>query len=290
MSLIVGFAINTTFRAPQSAPTPTIETSSPSSTFWGIIGPEVNRTAVVPTTARANAPVITSPGKDCSLSVIAPGTTSLVITSKDNSLVISATPAVDAKGRKRVDKIKLARDIIIRPITQLSSINPRPSPSHSGNAIAGSSTGKSVTELSLRAVGALSEVLDVKSLVKYVQTDLNELARTIGLQTPLQQSKGKAKEIVGSIHYRNDRAREQAKALKEWGEEFISSTGDKFVEGIVEGTSVAKQRARDLTQSFTTSDTWMLYRAVHAEWVDKLTDKGGNGERSRTKRDRPGSW
>lgn len=302
MSLIVGFAINTAFRAPPSTPTPTIETSAPSSTFWGIFGPEVNRTTVVPTTARANAPAMTTPDKDFSLSVIDPGTTSLVITSQDKSLIISATPTAEERGRKsstRADKIKLARDVIIRPTTQLSSIVPKPSPSvasHSQNAVAGPSTAKSVTGLSLRVVGALSEVLDVnvKSLVKNVQIDLDELvdsldelARAISrqTQTTIQQSKGKARAISESVQYRNDKARGKAKELREKGEKFISSAGEQ----IIGRTTIAKQKARDLTQSFTTSDTWMVYRAVHAEWVIKLKEKGGNGDRLRSQRTRTGS-
>lgn len=156
--------------------------------------------------------------------------------------------------------------------------------SHSQNAVAGPSTGKSVTGLSLRVVGALSEVLDVKvkSLVKNVQTDLDELARAVSrqTQTAIQQSKGKARAISESVHYRNDKARGKAKELREKGEKFISSAGEQFIGR----TTIAKQKARDLTQSFTASDTWMVYRAVHAEWVVKLKEKGGNGDRLRSQR------
>ncbi|KAF9468100.1 hypothetical protein BDZ94DRAFT_1154735 [Collybia nuda] len=287
MSLIVGFAINTTFRVPPSTPTPTIEASGPSSTFWGMFGPEVNRTAATPAAARANVPAMTAQPKDFSLSIINTGTTSLAITSKDKSLVISATPIVEGVRTLSppiIDKVKLVRDVIIRPSTQLSSIDPKPSMSsvsHDHNAVAGPSTEKLVTGLSLRVVGALSEVLDVKvkTLVKSVQTDLDELidsldelSRAIShqTQTAIQRSKGKAKAVRERVYHRNDKARGKAKELKKRGEKFLSSAG-KHLKG---KTTIAKQRARDLTQTFSMTDTWKMYRMTHAEWVVKLKDKG----------------
>lgn len=292
MSLIVGFAVNTAFRR-SSTPTPTIGTPA-SNTFWGIFGPEINHTSVFATTARANAPVattsqITASQKDFSLSIFNPGTTSLAITSqvKPDVAIISATPVVtQCKSPIWTDKLKSAKDVIIRPATQLSiGAKPPTTTISPARKIDGPSGSKS-TGLSL-VVESLSEVLDVR--VKALRSDLDELVdsldeltRAIRRQTriKMQQSKGKAKEIRETVQYRHDRAKGKAKELKKKGEEIIMSASEQFKGR----TSIAKKKARDISKSLATLDAWRAYQTTHAEWASRLKEKGGGGRDGRTKK------
>ncbi|KAG6817340.1 hypothetical protein H0H87_009938 [Tephrocybe sp. NHM501043] len=257
MSLIVGFAMNTTFRK-SATPTPTAATPSPVSTFWGIFGPEVNQTSVIGTTIRANTPIMTS-HKESSLSIDSPSTTSLVIStdSKSPAPRSSTTPHVagfHCRPSTGADRIKSSKDIAVAPGpgTQVAA-SAEAGPStvtvvRSGEAQVGS--GPKTTALSL-VVDTLSEAIDAR--VAWIRKDyrvdeliesLDELARAIRRQTlrKVDNGKGKAREIRDRVQHRHERARGNAKKLKKKGEEIIYLASGEFVER----TNVAKKRARDI--------------------------------------------
>lgn len=151
--------------------------------------------------------------------------------------------------------------------------------------VAGPSGTKS-TSLSL-VVNSLTEVLDVR--VKALRSDLDELvesldelSRAIRRQTKakVQQSKGKAKEIRETVQYRHDRARGKAKELKKKGEVFLSSASEQFMGR----TTIARKKARDISNSLATLDAWRAYQAAHAEWSSKLKEKGKDGARGRNRK------
>ncbi|KAG6879879.1 hypothetical protein C0992_010232 [Termitomyces sp. T32_za158] len=281
MSLIVGFAMNTAFRK-STTPTPTVTTTStPVSTFWGIFGPEVNDTSVATTTARANIPIITT-NKDSSLSIFNPGTTSLSLTtdiqlSKAGS---SATPPIvtsHCKFPTWTDKVKSAKDIIVRPVIQLSA------EAGSSTTVAAqlTETSRSVSKTTTPglSVESLSQVLDERVAhlrneyrVDDVIESLDDLARAIRRQTlyRVDKGKGKAKEIRDQVQYRHERARGKAKELKKKGEEIIYLAGSE----IVEKTNLAKKRARDITTQLANTEPWRTYQKAHSEWATLLREKG----------------
>jgi len=284
MSLIVGFAVNTSFRTPPAT------TSAPASPFWKIFGAEVNRTAVFATSAGATKPVATTSAKNVALSVYNPITTSLIISSSRPA--VGSTPATmkaesaESQPFSWIDGAKSAQDIIVRPTTQLSA---EAEPSMTMVPHAQSVTGlPKATSLSLRVMESLSDVLDttVKTLVEDVRNDLDELMESLDelsrairrqTQSTLQQSKGKAEAIRERVVYRNDRARGKAKELKKIGEELIVAAGEHFKDR----TDIAKKKARDIGQSLVTSEAWRGYQKVHAQWVSRLKEKVGDAERHR---------
>ncbi|RDB26057.1 hypothetical protein Hypma_006543 [Hypsizygus marmoreus] len=295
VTLIVGFTMNTTFRRPStSSPTPTTEppaTCTNLVSIWRKFGPEVNSTSVVATVARDNAPVITTASKDFSLSLFIPGTTSLSLTSHGKHAVASTSATPEAGSHMRpstwADKVKSARDVIVRPTTQLSG-DMKPSMTMISTPKQDGPSSSTSTALSL-VVESLSEVLDVH--VKAIRSDIDELmesidelGRAIRRQTTsrMQQSKGKAKEIGEQVHYRHDRAKGKAKELRKKGEEIIASAGEQ----IERRTTIARKKAREISKSVVTSDAWRAYQKAHAEWNSLLKEKGGEGGGSRAKKTR----
>ncbi|KAF5382101.1 hypothetical protein D9615_004332 [Tricholomella constricta] len=286
MSLIVGFAMNTAFRR-SSTPSPTTTTATPATTFWGMFGPEVNHTSIFTTTS---TPAVTT-NKEFSLSIFNPGTTSLSITSNDQQPVAStsATPQVDG-GHCRpsmswTDKAKSATDVIVRPGTQLS-VETKPSMTMLPSSLRfdGPSGSKSLSVV----VNSLSEVLDLR--VSRLRNDLDELvesldelSRAIRRQTKkrVDLSKGKAKEIRERVQYRHDRARGKAKELRKKGEEIIYAAGEQFIGR----TNIARKKARDISINVANSQTWLTYQKVHAEWVARLKEKGGQGGQARRRKE-----
>ncbi|KAG6842294.1 hypothetical protein C0991_010582 [Blastosporella zonata] len=249
MSLIVGFAMNTTFRK-SSTPTPTATTSHQAApVFWGIFGPEVNHTSVIAITARANTPIITS-HKESSLSIVNPGTTSLAITSDGKPPVASSstTPPVASfhcKPSTWTDKVKSVKDTVVRQAS--SEVGPSTTVVPQSDGPLGASK---TTSLGL-VVESLSEALDARVAqirkdyrVNEVIESLDDLARAIRRQTlrKVDSGKGKAKEIRDSVQYRHERARGRAKELKKKGEEIIYLASGEFVER----TNLAKKKARDI--------------------------------------------
>ncbi|KAF8071974.1 hypothetical protein FPV67DRAFT_1747884 [Lyophyllum atratum] len=281
MSLIVGFTMNTAFRR-SSIPTPTSTATPPATTFWGMFGPEVNHTSTFATTARVNAPAITT-HKDFSLSIFNPGTTSLAITSNNQPPVASTSAAVQVQGSHSNPSTGMgmaqSSETAIRPEPQsLTEAKPSMMMIPSALRFDGLSGSKS-TALSL-VVDSLSEVLDVR--VARLRNDLDELVESLdelgqAILRQTKKSKGKAKEIREEIrehvYYRHDRARGKAKQMKKMGEEIIYSAGEQ----LVGRTNIAKQKARDISKHLAKSESWRSYQKVHAEWVAMFKEKGGEG-------------
>ncbi|GLB40451.1 hypothetical protein LshimejAT787_0803220 [Lyophyllum shimeji] len=285
MSLIFGFTMNTAFRR-SSVLTPTTSSAPPpsASTLWGSFGPEVNTSASA-TTARANAPAVTT-HKDFSLSIFNPGTTSLSITSYNKRpQVASASSAAQVQASH--SKPSTGTDMARSAEDTLSSETKLPTDTKTSMVVVPSAfkfegpSGSKSTALSL-VVDSLSEVLDVR--VARLRNDLDELiesldelGRAISRQTKkrVDLSKGKAREFRERVQYRHDRARGRAKELKKKGEEIIYSAG----EHLIGRTKVAKQRARDLTTNLAKTEVGRAYQKAHAEWVAMLKDKGGGKEK-----------
>ncbi|KAG6873945.1 hypothetical protein C0995_008984 [Termitomyces sp. Mi166 len=288
MSLIVGFAMNTALRK-STTPTPTTTTTSaPVSTFWGIFGPDVNHTSVPATTARASTPMMAT-HKELSLSIFNPGTTSLSITSNSQLTKASSpvTPAVVASHYKPsswTDKVKSAKDLIVRPVTQLSA-EAGPSTTVATQTIATSRSASKTAPMGLN-VESLSQTLDERVArirneyrVDELIESLDDLARAIRRQTlhRVDKGKGKAKEIKDQVQYRHERARGRAKELKKKGEEIIYLAGTEFVER----TNMAKKRARDITTHLANTEPWRTYQKARADWVTLLKEKGREGSNKR---------
>ncbi|KAG6885668.1 hypothetical protein C0993_011432 [Termitomyces sp. T159_Od127] len=287
MSLIVGFAMNTAFRK-STTPTPTVTTTStPVSTFWGIFGP-VNHTSITTTTARVNTPIITT-NKEFSLSIFNPGTTSLSLTTdiqltKASSSAAPAIVASHCKFPTWTDKVKSAKDIIVRPVIQLSA---ETGPSKTV-AAPFTKTSRSVSKTATLglAVESLSQVFDdrVAHLRNEYRVDelidsLDDLARAIRRQTlhRVNKGKGKAKQIRDQVQSRHERARGKAKELKKKGEEIIYLASSEFVEK----TNLAKKRARDITNQLANMESWRTYQKAHSDWVTLLKEKGREGSDNR---------
>jgi len=275
VSLIVGFAMNTTFRR-TSAPTPTTPVPSAVSTFFGILGPDSNRTVFATTAKAANAPSVTTLN-ELSLSIYNPDSTSLSITSDSRVVVVSTSSATKVgfvNCKPRPEEVK-STDIIIRPgprvpihtpeasMTALPSLLPFVSPSGSKSAALHS------------VVESLHEVIETR--IAHLRNDMDEvlgsvdeLTSVIGrqLKASVDKSKGRAKEIQGRVQYRHDRARGKAKELAKKGKEFMQSVNEE----VIGRTAMAKKKAHDITHEFANSETWRTYRKLHGEWVAKLRE------------------
>ncbi|KAG5350880.1 hypothetical protein C0989_008914 [Termitomyces sp. Mn162] len=287
MSLIVGFAMNTAFRK-STAPTPTVTTFAPVSTFWGIFGLEINHTSVPATTARVNTPIMTT-HKEFSLSVFNPGSTSLSITS--NSQLTKASPSAThavveshCKPPTWTDKVKSAKDIIVRPVIQLSA-EAGPTTTVATQTIEASRLASKTTSMGLD-VESLSQALDERMArlrneyrVDELIESLDDLARAIRRQTLYRV--GKAKEIRDQVQYRHERARGKAKEIKKKGEEIIYLAGTE----LVEKTNMAKKTARDITTYLAKMESWRTYQKAHADWVSLLKKRGHEGSNIRHRKE-----
>ena len=175
------------------------------------------------------------------------------------------------------------RDIVIRPTTQLSVVQPEPSTSMTTPI---PTAGPSGTKTSTRVGSVFESISDALDLhVKSIRHDLDELvesldelSRTILREstTQIQQSKEKVKELRDTVQYRHERAKGKAKELRKRGEIAMSFAGEQFAGR----TDLAKKQARELSKSLVTSDTWRVYQAARVEWASMLKEKGG-GDKAR---------
>jgi hypothetical protein len=286
VSLIVGFAANTAFRTPVLMP-------PAANTFWRILGTEVNRTALATATG-ATKPIVATTVKNVALSILNPVTTSLTVASSQSAVssspVTSRAEIVESKPFAWIDRAKSAKDIIVRPTTQLSTDN-KPSMTMIPHAqsVAGPSKG---TTLASMVVDSLSEVdTRMKSLVEDVRNDFDELMESLDelsqailrqTQSTMQQSKSKASAICEHVMYRNGRARGKAKELKKIGKELIVAAG----EHLKGRTDIAKSKARSIGYSLIPLETWREYQKVHGQWVARLKEKVEDIERRRGRKNR----
>lgn len=316
MSIIMGFAFNTSFRPSTPPPTPTVNTpSSSNSHLWGMFVPLPNRSIVPPPTN----PV---PLKDMALSVFNPGMTALSVTppptsmalsiassSKAVSEITSISPSPSSSHTKCIycksafDKPRTSTDVVIRSesVTASSETHMKPSVSIASHIDGGGSSSSSsgnpkATTSSSRVMGSVSDVLDVTSkAIEYVGNDIaylteaaDELVASLRLQRDnlISQSKGKARALSEQIQnlneemiYRNQRAKTRARELKKRGEQLLWNTQER----LSKRTERARKRAKELGKSVFESEAWATYQKVQQEMESRLLggsmegDEGGSG-------------
>ncbi|KAF8808728.1 hypothetical protein BYT27DRAFT_7188692 [Phlegmacium glaucopus] len=294
MSIIMGFAFNTTFRPSTPAPTPTINTpSSSNSHLWGMFAPLPNRSMVSPS---AN----TAPLKDMALSVFNPGTTALSVTST-TSMALSIASSSNS-------------------VAEVTNISPSTSSGHS-KCIYCKSTPRTSTDMIVRSESAtaLSEVHMKPSVFPASRTDGSSSGsntilfgdRTAGYSVSGSSSSGDPKvtisnpKVVGALSeqiqnlneemiYRNERAKNRARELKKRGEELLWDTQER----LVKRTERAKRRARELGKVLE-SEAWATYQKVQGEMGTRLSGgvgvwgnedgdrtKGQEGKQKKSKKDK----
>jgi len=257
-----------------------------------MFGPEINCTAILPATtmARINTPVATSYPKDLSLSIYEPGTSSLAVSSHIQQAevsvsaaeVISTAEAISMTMPSKAEEKDTIRDVIVRPTNQLSAVQPESSTSMTTAVpVAGPSGTKPSTRVG-SVFESISDALDLH--VKSIRHDLDELVESLDelsrailrqSTTQMEQSKEKVKELRDTVQYRHERAKGKAKELRKRGEVAMSFAGEQFAGR----TDLAKQKARELSKVFVTSDAWRVYEAARVEWASMLKEKGGGKAR-----------
>ncbi|KAJ7494710.1 hypothetical protein B0H11DRAFT_2003080 [Mycena galericulata] len=304
LSLIMGFAVNTAFRSPSLVPASTTVAITPAqptpSTFWGMFATTPNSSVAPLSTASAgNMAVMPSTVKDFALAVFNPATTTPSIQFGSISVVPSpsgacgqgttGSPVGECKLRTWSGKAKTTKDIIVRPPTALSNppsvkALPTDTPSVGGTVVKVSARPveeSAVTSLSLKLSDSLSEIAEtmIKAVEEVVARDFKELKnaldalmRAIGRQTTMivEDSKSRAQVLRERLQYRNDRARDKARELKQMGEQFVSIAGERFKAR----AELAKTRAHSLKKSLMSTTAWRTYAEAHGEWAERLTKKG----------------
>ena len=249
-----------------------------------MFGPEINRTSILPATtmARINTPIATSYPKDLSLSIYEPGTSSLAVSSQIQQAEVSvpAAEVISTTIPTKAEAEDTVRDIVVRPTTQLSVVQPEPSMSMTTPVPI---AGPSGTKTSARVGSVFESISDALDLhVKSIRHDLDELVESLDelsrailreTTTQMQQSKEKVKELCETVQYRHERAKGKAKELRKRGEVAMSFAGEQFAGR----TDLAKKQARELSKTLVTSDAWRVYQAARVEWASMLKEKGGGG-------------
>jgi len=282
MSLILGFAIDSALRTPTPVSTPAAGMNN----FWGIFGPAIHQSTIVPpSVANTNVAVIPSSLKDFALAVLNPSTTSSsysphVHPSTGCGAGITKSSECECKLMTWSERVKSSKDLILRPGPSVVSVDiplkTRIRIASAAGKIVGM-RGESSSSLSIKLVDSLSEIAytTMKALVEVVRDDLeelmealDELMRAIGHQTSalVEQSKGTAQVLREHLRYRNNKARGKARELKEMGGQLVSLAG----EHLRGRACTAKKRAQTLKENLVTTKAWRTYRKAHGEWAVKL--------------------
>lgn len=118
----------------------------------------------------------------------------------------------------------------------------------------------------------------MKALIEVVRHDLKELMEAldelmcaIGRQTNIikEQSRSKAQVLRELLQYRNARAREKARDLREKGEHLVLSAAER----LKERAYIARVKAKSLRDNLMTSDAWRAYSKAHGDWSGKLKER-----------------
>ncbi|KAF9477933.1 hypothetical protein BDN70DRAFT_896145 [Pholiota conissans] len=288
MSIIMGFAFNTSFRSSTPAPTPTVNGPlSNNGHVWSFFAPQPNRSILAPSTALQNTKSDVSPSlKDMAVSVFNPGSTSLSMTipasskslsmtgSSSNAIVEMTTTSPVAKCQHCAEK-PLSTDVVLRSTVATSlSASPRPEAvvaSRSGSAstillaaadrAAGIpkstvATVASAAAVSLKLNSAVSNVLDAtsKRLAEAMGSDLTELAEAADdlLDSVIRQSKGKARAFGEQIQNLNEEVVARNERAKQRARELKKMGGELMREArkeFAQRTVKAKKRAKALRKS-----------------------------------------
>ncbi|KAJ8072472.1 hypothetical protein PM082_016031 [Marasmius tenuissimus] len=289
LSLIVGFSVNTVFRAH------TREATSTGFSSYSSAAPTKVSASDTITNSTALAVRITS-----DLFVVAPslssmppayerGSTSLDSASTSIVACTRAVANIPNTVKSLTEKVKSSKDVIIR-----SSSTTLTEASTSHVPVASTVTTSSERETSAvahRVVDSLSEIVEVaiKAVVEVLHHDfaemlmaVNELVNSIHRRTRMvvKQSKNTVQIVREQFHYRNERAKNKARELTEKGFRLASYAGNAFVGR----THVAKKRAQSLKEEVASSEAWAHYRRAHGEWSEALGrgTQGKHGHRCRS--------
>ncbi|PPQ69079.1 hypothetical protein CVT26_003554 [Gymnopilus dilepis] len=278
MSIIMGFAFNTTFRPSSPSPTPTVNTpSSSNNALWAIFA-QPNRSVVTPSTnakacgSSGNAPE--SALKDVALSVFDPGSTSLSVTpppaskslsltggtSREISEVTTASPvmhceqcASSSSSKSALsDKPRTSTDMVVRSTatSSLSEIYTMPS----GSATASRTDSGSGSAILLGAaerlgvipkstvITAASAAAKLNSMSEVLDATTKAIADAVG--TDLTELVEAADELLVNLREQTDNVIRQSKGKARAFGEQIQNIPNEFVRR----NKRAKKRAQDLKE------------------------------------------
>ncbi|KAL0955003.1 hypothetical protein HGRIS_003928 [Hohenbuehelia grisea] len=282
VSLILGLVVHLTFQGPIPTPTTTVSISKSlslrSSTALSV--PATNGTMPQRRAAAQDTSlsIVPSSLKDFALSVVNPPTSVSVRRPSDPSDVPkSRKPCKQASTRDTV-----ANDVIIRPssssVLALSSEDPVSPKAASGSKAAAAATTEVLsTAVSLRLADSVSHMAEaaLKAVAEVVSKDMQELMaaldallQAIGHQTHVivKRSRGRAAKLRERLEYRNERAKERARQLRDMGDRLVLQAGER----LREGADKARTRAHALKEKIVGVEAMRAYGRAHGESVSRI--------------------
>ncbi|KAF8910652.1 hypothetical protein CPB84DRAFT_1764270 [Gymnopilus junonius] len=277
MSIIMGFAFNTTFRSSGPSPTPTVNTpSSSNNALWAIFAPQPNRSVLMPSSGCTNAKACgtgntaDSSPKDVALSVFDPDSTSLSVTpppaSKSLSVVGASRDVAEASttfhcqqcassssSKSVSDKPRTSTDMVIRSTaTTLSEIYTMPSDSVTASRTE-SGSGSTILLGAAERLGAIPKStvataasaaanLKLNSMSEVLDATTKAIAEAVG--TDLTELVEAADELLINLREQTDNVIRQSKGKARAFGEQIQNINDEFVRR----NKRAKKRAKDLKE------------------------------------------
>lgn len=282
MSIIMGFAFNTTFRSSGPSPTPTVNTpSSSNNALWAIFAPQPNRSVLTPSTGYTNAKACgtgntpDSSLKDVALSVFDPGSTSLSVTpppaskslavagtSKEVSEASTTSPmthcrqcASSSSSKSALfDKLRTSTDVVIRSTatTSLSEIYTMPSDSvtasrtdhGSGSTILLGAAERlgAIPKSTVATAASAAANLNLNSVSEVLDATTKAIAEAVG--TDLTELVEAADELLINLREQTDNVIRQSKGKARAFGEQIQNINDE----LVRRNKRAKKRANDLKE------------------------------------------
>lgn len=266
MSIIMGFAFNTSFRSSTPAPTPTVN-GPPSSNahVWSLFAPQPNRSILTPSTALQKSGVSgSSPSlKDMALSVFNPGSTSLSMTapasskslslpsSSSNSVVEMTTTSPIAKCQECISKAgpstEKSTDVVLRSMMP-TSLSARPSgsviASLSGSAstiiLTGADRAAGIPKSTAATVASAVASLKLNSVTEVLDATTKALAEAVG--SDLAELVEAADDLLVNLREQTDNVIRQSKGkARAFGEQI-----QNLNEEMVSRNKRAKKRAQEL--------------------------------------------
>jgi hypothetical protein len=276
-SLILGLVVNSALRTGGNFAV--VVAPMPQTSPWTLLRPTENLSAAQ-NVVTADVTIIPSSFKDFALAVFNP-TTPIEPTRAHLS------PSTDQHG-PRSDRSKSPKDIIALPGASLLSERRQ---QHSQPKAPPAET--STSALSVRLADSLSVFFDVESAfgavgsdLREVITALEELLMAINRQTAflVRRSKGRVGSLGDIFQYRNSRARERAKELKDMAEGVVSYAGEQL-----KGRAcVAREKARDLKDFYLASVERVKLRRRHSKAIKKERQDKEKKQTGRRQKKRPG--
>ncbi|KIK63052.1 hypothetical protein GYMLUDRAFT_57803 [Collybiopsis luxurians FD-317 M1] len=237
LCIIAGFSFNSVFNVPPLKgivilpPSPTVAKSDNQSTALAVR--TTSSISVVPA-AINYVPAVYSRGT-VSLSEAGPSTAP-----PPTPKSLNADPVTHLTWTERM---KVSKDVIIRPSTsvsaQTSSILSEPSVEPVASTSATATQESSTSALSVRLVDSISEIVfaSVKALVEVVEHDMKDIVLALdelmlaihrSKKAVVEQYKSAAQVVREQFEYRNARAKDQARVLREKGKQIMSYAESAF--------------------------------------------------------------